>query len=209
MSYKINYTTEEKIKLAKDDSVEKLYQSKKNQRTVRVLTVLAYVLTVSLAGLVLSCYYIFFWKHPKPQSLLKVNNDIIIVPENIAIKLINGTDIPAEVFYNEIIKKLKNLHSDALKIHPKLTKNEFNRYIQESDGNFNSHTMDKKLRKKIIRMNNKKKIIDDEDLNPDMESSGDKDQIITTFSPPLTSESSDLNDLNNDTTIIFDQEEES
>jgi hypothetical protein len=61
MSYKINYTTEEKIKLAKDDSVEKLYQSKKNQRTVRVMTVMAYILTVSLAGLVLSCYYVFFW----------------------------------------------------------------------------------------------------------------------------------------------------
>jgi hypothetical protein len=34
----MNYSTEEKIKLAKDDSVEKLYESKKNQRTVRVLT---------------------------------------------------------------------------------------------------------------------------------------------------------------------------
>lgn len=61
MSYKINYSTEEKIKLAKDDSVEKLYESKKNQRTVRVLTVCAYMLTVSLAAIVLSAYYVFLW----------------------------------------------------------------------------------------------------------------------------------------------------
>lgn len=69
MSYKINYSTEEKIKLAKDDSVEKLYESKKNQRTVRVLTVLAYVLTVSMAAIILSTYYVFFW-NPKNVNLI-------------------------------------------------------------------------------------------------------------------------------------------
>lgn len=58
----MNYSAEEKIKLAKDDSVEKLYESKKNQRTVRVLTVLAYMLTVSLAALILSFYYVFLWR---------------------------------------------------------------------------------------------------------------------------------------------------
>lgn len=68
MSYKINYTTEEKIKLAKDDSVEKLYESKKNQRTVRVLTVCAYVLTVSMAAIILSFYYVFLWKPTDASS---------------------------------------------------------------------------------------------------------------------------------------------
>jgi hypothetical protein len=67
MSYKINYTTEEKIKLAKDDSAEKLYDSKKNQRTVRVLTVMAYVLTVSMAAIILSLYYVFLWD-PSPAA---------------------------------------------------------------------------------------------------------------------------------------------
>lgn len=81
MSYKMSYSAEEKIKLAKDDSVEKLYESKKNQRTMRVLTVLAYMyeleklilnwfnslvfynrLTVSLAALILSFYYVFLWR---------------------------------------------------------------------------------------------------------------------------------------------------
>lgn len=73
MSYKINSTTEEKIKLAKDDSVEKLYESKKNQRTVRVLTVCAYVLTVSMAAIVLSSYYVFIW-NPTDASATNSEN---------------------------------------------------------------------------------------------------------------------------------------
>ena len=68
MSYKINYATEEKIKLAKDDSVEKLFESRKNQRTVRVLTVCAYVLTVSLAAIILSAYYVFLWVPSDPSA---------------------------------------------------------------------------------------------------------------------------------------------
>lgn len=73
MSYKINYSAEEKVKLAKDDSVEKLYESKKNQRTVRVLTVCAYILTVSLAAIVLSAYYVFLWD-PKDAARLAQPN---------------------------------------------------------------------------------------------------------------------------------------
>lgn len=73
MSYKINYSTEEKIKLAKDDSVEKLYESKKNQRTMRVLTVCAYMLTVSMAAIILSSYYVFIWK-PTDASAINSEN---------------------------------------------------------------------------------------------------------------------------------------
>jgi TRP-interacting helix len=73
MSYKINYSTEEKIKLAKDDSVEKLYESKKNQRTIRVLTVCAYVLTVSMVAIILSIFYVFFWT-PRDRSATDYKN---------------------------------------------------------------------------------------------------------------------------------------
>lgn len=63
----------------------------------------------------------------------------------------------------------------------------------------NDSPVDKKPSKKI----NKKKYQDDEDFNIDMESSGDK--IVTTMFPTPTSDpSSDLND----TTIIFDQEQD-
>lgn len=57
----------------------------------------------------------------------------------------------------------------------------------------------KKLRKKL---NKKKKYQDDEDFNIDMESSGDK--VVTTMFPVPTPDPSDLND----TTIIFDQEQD-
>jgi hypothetical protein len=132
--------------------------------------------------------------------ILSFLEDTIFVPENIAIRLINDTDVSVEAFYDEIIKHLQKLQSQ----NPKLNRNEFNRYIQES-ASYSSHMSERKMRKKMMRMNTKKKIIDDEDMNLDMESSGDKEQIpITTYPPPLTSESPDLND----TTIIFDQEPE-
>jgi hypothetical protein len=76
MSYKINYSAEEKIKLAKGDSSEKLYEQKTNQRTVRVLTVVAYVLTVSMAAIILSAYYVFLWK-PNDASIPSAQNSNI------------------------------------------------------------------------------------------------------------------------------------
>lgn len=42
-----------------------LFQPKKTPKAVRVLTVLAYVLSVSMAAILLSLYYLFMWKaHP-------------------------------------------------------------------------------------------------------------------------------------------------
>ncbi|KAL1501122.1 hypothetical protein ABEB36_006507 [Hypothenemus hampei] len=41
-------------------------QPKKNPKAIRVLTVLAYVLSVSMAAILLSIYYIFMW-HSKPH----------------------------------------------------------------------------------------------------------------------------------------------
>lgn len=58
---------------------------------------------------------------------------------------------------------------------------------------------DKKLRRK---MSKKKKYQDDEDFNIDMESSGEK--LTTVFPTQPTDSTTDLND----TTIIFDQEQE-
>lgn len=69
----MNYTTEEKIKLAKDDSVEKLYETRKNQRTVRVLTVCVYILSVSMAAIILSAYYVFLWD-PSDASAKNAQN---------------------------------------------------------------------------------------------------------------------------------------
>lgn len=67
MSYKTSsyYNTEEKVKLAGDDSKDKLYEPKTNQKAIKVLTVAAYVLCVSLAAIMLSLYYIFLWDPTK------------------------------------------------------------------------------------------------------------------------------------------------
>ena len=47
---------------------DKLYESKKIRKVVRVLTVLAYLLSVSLAAIILSMYYLFLWD-PKIPSV--------------------------------------------------------------------------------------------------------------------------------------------
>jgi TRP-interacting helix len=49
------------IKLAGEESKERMYESKHHKKLVRVVTVLAYVLSVSLAAIMLSMYYVFLW----------------------------------------------------------------------------------------------------------------------------------------------------
>lgn len=95
------------------------------------------------------------------------------------------------------------MQSEAQKSQPKMNRSEFNNHL-----NFRSLQMqmqndapsdDKKLRRK---MSKKKKYQDDEDFNIDMESSGEK--LTTVFPTQPTDSTTDLND----TTIIFDQEQE-
>jgi len=40
---------------------DKLYEPRKKRKIIRVLTVMAYVLSVSLAAIMLSLYYVFLW----------------------------------------------------------------------------------------------------------------------------------------------------
>ncbi|GFS68668.1 uncharacterized protein NPIL_584131 [Nephila pilipes] len=50
------------IRFAGETSRSKIYEEKKqNKKLVRLLTVLAYVFSVSLAAIVLSLYYVFLW----------------------------------------------------------------------------------------------------------------------------------------------------
>lgn len=88
------------------------------------------------------------------------------------------------------------------KDQPKMNRSEFNSFLHLKSLELQSESpSDKKL---VKRTNKKKKYQDDEDFNIDMESSGDK--IVTTmFTTQQPSDSS--NDLN-DTTIIFDQEQD-
>ena len=49
------------VKLAGEESKDKLYEPKHKQKLVRVLTVVAYIISVSLAAIVLSLYYMYIW----------------------------------------------------------------------------------------------------------------------------------------------------
>lgn len=49
------------IKFAGEESKDKLYEPKHRQKLVRVLTVVAYIISVSLAAIVLSLYYMYIW----------------------------------------------------------------------------------------------------------------------------------------------------
>ncbi|XP_046491258.1 uncharacterized protein [Neodiprion pinetum] len=56
------------VKFAGEESKDKLYEPKHRQKLVRVLTVVAYVISVSLAAIILSLYYMFIWK-PEDRPL--------------------------------------------------------------------------------------------------------------------------------------------
>jgi hypothetical protein len=48
---------------------DKVYEPKKKRKAIRVLTVVAYVLSVSLAAIMLSLYYVFLWDPKIPTGM--------------------------------------------------------------------------------------------------------------------------------------------
>ncbi|XP_020298133.1 uncharacterized protein LOC109862477 [Pseudomyrmex gracilis] len=63
-------STTNEVRFAGDGRKDKLYEPKHKQKLVRVLTVIAYVIFVSLAAILLSLYYTFVW-NPKDQAVRK------------------------------------------------------------------------------------------------------------------------------------------
>lgn len=51
------------------DKIPTLSQTKAQPKLIRVLTVLAYILSVSMAAILLSIYYIFIWKGNNTQAM--------------------------------------------------------------------------------------------------------------------------------------------
>ncbi|XP_069673097.1 uncharacterized protein [Periplaneta americana] len=49
------------VKFAGEDSKDKMYEPKHTKKLIRVLTVVAYIFSVSLAAIMLSVYYVFLW----------------------------------------------------------------------------------------------------------------------------------------------------
>jgi len=52
------------VKFAGEESKDRMYEPKHTKKLVRVLTVVAYIFSVSLAAIMLSFYYVFLW-NPK------------------------------------------------------------------------------------------------------------------------------------------------
>lgn len=56
------------VKFAQEDpSKGRLYDTKRNKKIVRLMTVMAYVFSVSLAAIMLSLYYVFLWDPKLPK----------------------------------------------------------------------------------------------------------------------------------------------
>lgn len=67
-------TAPNEIRFAGDERKDKLYEPKHKQKLIRVLTVVAYVIFVSMAAILLSLYYTFIW-NPKDQAIRKARID--------------------------------------------------------------------------------------------------------------------------------------
>lgn len=108
---------EETIQLARLQqaaNASSLYERKPNQKALKVLTVAAYILFVSMAAIILSFYYVFIWDPttktmaPRPTTNCETAKKIII-PESIAIKLANSSEVSAEYFFRDIYRRYQQL----------------------------------------------------------------------------------------------------
>ncbi|XP_011312701.1 putative transmembrane protein INAFM2 isoform X3 [Fopius arisanus] len=66
-----NVKASNEVKFAGEESKDKLYEPKHRQKAFRVMTVVAYVISVSLAAIILSLYYMFIWD-PKDHARFAV-----------------------------------------------------------------------------------------------------------------------------------------
>lgn len=83
-------TAPNEIRFAGDERKDKLYEPKHKQKLVRVLTVVAYVIFVSMAAILLSLYYTFVW-NPKDQAVRKLR---IGKPECLKLPRLDSLTIP-------------------------------------------------------------------------------------------------------------------
>ncbi|KAH8387470.1 hypothetical protein KR093_007275 [Drosophila rubida] len=102
---------EEKVKLPPTETISRCYQPQQsNRKVIRILTVAVYVLCVSLAAIMLSLYYIFIWDPTIRPFVTKASQcDKIVIPEKIAIRLLNSSEVTAEQFYKHILDQYRIL----------------------------------------------------------------------------------------------------
>ncbi|XP_031617712.1 uncharacterized protein LOC116337369 [Contarinia nasturtii] len=121
---------EETIQLARLQQAansSSLYERKPNQKALKVLTVAAYILFVSMAAIILSFYYVFIWDPttktmaPRPTTNCETAKKIVI-PESIAIKLANTSEVSAEYFFRDIYRRYQMYQKQERRDRQKLPK---------------------------------------------------------------------------------------
>ncbi|XP_051169383.1 uncharacterized protein LOC127286823 [Leptopilina boulardi] len=120
------------IKLAQHESKESIYEPKHNKKLIRVLTVIAYLISVSLAAIILSLYYAFIWDpRDRGHYALKqtssqfnfnkyenISNHIYnTIPEQLTQHNLNKT------LFANLSRNLSQIHHNFMGIHHNFTKN--------------------------------------------------------------------------------------
>nr|XP_015837208.1 PREDICTED: uncharacterized protein LOC103313833 isoform X3 [Tribolium castaneum] len=97
-----------------DSKDNALFEPKAQPKIIRVLTVLAYILSVSMAAILLSIYYIFMWNEHKTYAL---HNEF--VPPGAASSLMEEANFTTPTFNTDQLPQIdtnsdsdKRLHSD-------------------------------------------------------------------------------------------------
>ncbi|KAJ6639238.1 hypothetical protein Bhyg_11980, partial [Pseudolycoriella hygida] len=109
---------EEAIQLARIQQVAStsaLYERNHNQKALKVVTVAAYILFVSMAAITLSFYYVFIWDPTTktvPQRSSNNCDNKIVIPESIAIRLANSSEVTAENFFKHFLKLYQTQKND-------------------------------------------------------------------------------------------------
>lgn len=64
------------VQFARREAEYRMYDPIRKRKTVRLLTVVAYMFSVSLAAIMLSAYYMLLWQQPRPTGA-QINNTLV------------------------------------------------------------------------------------------------------------------------------------
>ncbi|XP_044007778.1 FNIP repeat-containing protein DDB_G0290617 isoform X1 [Aphidius gifuensis] len=120
-----NKNEDSKNNATSEESKASIYENRPGmKKIIRVLTVLAYLVSVSFVAIVLSGYYVFLWHPPNPtitmQAALKssdVHAEYLIDPKpsNIKLQLKNNHDIVEKIYlFNHNINNTNNNETNNL-----------------------------------------------------------------------------------------------
>lgn len=112
--YETNAKAPNEVRLAGEESKDKLYERKHQQKAFRVMTVIAYLISVSLAAIILSLYYSLIWD-PKDHRKFSIRQqkvnlsakiECVNPPESIQFVDLPRSDGKKNAFFLPLIRLL-------------------------------------------------------------------------------------------------------